>query len=277
MSIKVIIDSFFTTQGFNSNLEATLKSCGAEIYVSDHIRHYNENLYLPYAFLDITENVFVYGSIQFVEDMTNNYRHITSFYNPDRFEVSEYLSTIPVDYFLNSSGTFTTFGIFKSNPDKFFGNTEGVFIRPNSGKKIFTGLVITKENFLTEIRSLEQLSSVMDNTMIYVSPTKEIKREYRTIIVGNKVLSACQYMEDGELLIIKDPPNLDKAVKTAQLIADIEEHNRPDAYLVCDVAETVDGDFKILELNSLSTSDLYECSPKSLYCAFEHYVNEYYR
>lgn len=244
--------------------------------MSPYIRNYQDDFKIPSRFIQSDEPVFAYGTIQFIQDITKKHKNIVAFYDSTRFNVDQYLSTLPKQLFVNGDGVFLTYGLIKQDPlyaFRLFMEDE-LFFRPNSGNKLFTGLTMNRENVSIELNSLDQLSSATEQTLIYISRAKKIKREFRTVLVNNQVLDSCQYMVSGELSISKDVP--DEAIFLAQKLANIDNILKPDPYLVCDIAELENGEFKVIELNALSTSDLYKCSPTVLIKAFEYYINEHY-
>ena len=126
-----------------------------------------------------------------------------------------------------------------------------------------------------ELNGLEKTSGVSDNTLISVSKCYDIKNEYRFIIVGNKVLTGSQYLENKELKMDSTYPI--EAFNVAQKIAELPEENKPDPIaFVCDVAELNNGDFKVVELNSFSCSDFYQSDIKKAFVGITNYINKKY-
>jgi len=276
MKKKWIIDNFFNEKGYQENITRQLNLCGLDIFVSPYIRFVKEDFKLPERFI-IDEPVFAYGTIQFIQDLTKKYKNVIAFYSDKEFNLTEYLPKMPLALFLNGDNVFTTFGLLKKQPEKYFSlfNDNKLFIRPNSGSKTFTGQVINYNSLFEELNGLEKTSGVSDNTLISVSKCYDIKNEYRFIIVGNKVLTGSQYLENKELKMDSTYPI--EAFNVAQKIAELPEENKPDPIaFVCDVAELNNGDFKVVELNSFSCSDFYQSDIKKAFVGITNYINKKY-
>tara|TARA_B100000700_G_scaffold331722_1_gene467557 strand:+ start:36840 stop:37688 length:849 start_codon:yes stop_codon:yes gene_type:complete len=276
MKKKWIIDNFFNEKGYQENITRQLNLCGLDVFVSPYIRFIKEDFKLPERFI-VEEPVFAYGTIQFIQDLTKKYKNIIAFYSDKEFNLTEYLPKMPLELFLNGDNVFTTFGLFKKQPEKYFSffKNNKLFIRPNSGSKTFTGQVIQYNDFIEKIDSLEKTSSINDNTLISVSKPYDIKSEYRFIVVGDKVITGSQYLENGELKMDSLYPI--EALNIAQKIADLPEENKPDPIaFVCDIAKLSNGDFKVVELNSFSCSDFYQSDIKKAFVGITNYINKKY-
>ena len=270
--MKIVIDNFFEENGYIKGLKDKLEQAGFDVVVLEYIPYIKEDLALPEKFQG--DLVFAYGTIQFIKKIQNKYSNIVAFFNNEAFKVSNYLSNAGdgIDLFLNKDLFFITYGMLRQNPLRYFDmiGDDKVFIRPDSGNKVFTGTVLTKNNIKEELFHLDKFPSVVNNTILLVSSVKNIKREYRAVIVGNDVVAASLYLEDDEFKMSSDIP--DDVYEIAGKYASLPIDNKVDDYVVCDVAELSNGDFKIIELNSVSTSDLYMCDPHSLKLVAEHYM-----
>lgn len=265
----IVIDSYFNDLCSTGKYSDSLSEYFDRVIIVEFSIFSNNVIDIPED-----DHVFVIGSIQFVSYMTKNYPNVVSFYDEKRFEVSSYITQAgrKKDLFLNCSPLFTTYGLFKLDYGKYFDilSSDTVFVRPNSGKKIFTGLCIELSDIDHEVNGLDRLSSVSDTTMITISKAQDIVGEYRTIIVSDKVVAHSSYIEGGDITTTSIvPPG---AIQCAQEYASLGSNEKVDDYLVCDVARLRDGSFKIIELNSISTSDPYSCNLKFYYDAFTHYL-----
>ena len=272
----IIIDKLFIDTGWIENLDQKLQESGFNVFVSNYIKDLNDDLSLPKDFKNTENHVFIYGSIQFTKAFLSKYDHIVGFFDSNKLLAQKYLSNTPNHLFLNGKSIFITFGQLKQNKDWYYKlfNTNELFIRPDSSEKIFTGFLLHFESFDYEVNSLEQLTSVTNETLILLSKPQNILSEYRFFICNNEVLDGCQYIKNNEIETSKNVP--EEALEVAQKFANIDPYQRPDQYLVCDVCKKENGDFKIVELNAMSTSDLYVCNPSVLYQSFKSYLEEYY-
>ena len=199
--------------------------------------------------------VIIYGSHQFNRALQGRYTP-GSLGLTTRTAFSSYVSNIPPEWLLNHQGVMCTWKHF-SQRRAFWEWTYGgggVFVRPDSGFKTFTGQTISYDNWEEGIKLVDQTSSVMDETMIVVAPMQEILGEFRFVIADRKVVAGSEYRWDDKLDIRRDwPPECEEL---AQKVADLDW--QVDCVYVCDVALTPHGP-KIVEVNSFSCAGLYAC------------------
>lgn len=148
---------------------------------------------------------------------------------------------------------------------KTFGREDNaLFIRPSSGHKTFTGKVFHERHFQSDWDWVEEFTD--PDSLIIISSPKVIKKEWRFVVSGNRVVTGSLYREkigpigSGKYREI-DPDNYpaDKeALKKAIEIAD-EKYN-PDPMYVIDICETENGEMRLLEIGSFSCAGLYDCN-----------------
>ena len=201
--------------------------------------------------------VVLYGSHQFVKAINPDGR-----FQPgglgvnDRTAVTAYMSNLPLDWFLNKTGMFLTWSMFKQQAVELFDAyaSRTLFIRPNSGFKTFAGQVINLGTLDTDIETLDKLTGVMPETLIMINHTHEIEGEFRFVIADRKVITGSEYRWDGCLDIRIDYP--ESCFKLAELVA--QQEWQVDIVYTCDIALTKNGP-KIIELNGFSCAGLYAC------------------
>ena len=201
------------------------------------------------------ECVIVYGSMEFVKQQQSKGYVPGAYSQLKNLECVNYISNLDdPSILLNDEHVMITFSELCRRPNFFFKalNAEEIFIRPNSGQKIFTGCVLRKDNFDSEILSLKQLTSISHDTLILVSPAQKIKSEYRIAVVNRDVVAASRYQLNGEISLSKYAPL--EVIDTARKIA--QNTWQPDIAYIVDIAVTDNGS-KVLELNAISTSGLY--------------------
>jgi len=202
------------------------------------------------------ECVVVYGSIQFAKALAKHGLTYTpgAYGFSNKSDCTNYYPKIPKEYLLNYPYSITTWAELKRSKDHFkkmFFNT-ALFVRPNTGIKVFPGQSIYHERWDETIKLVEETSSVNDATLILVSNPKNIKEdEYRFVIVDKKVISGSKYNWSKET----SPDFPKEAEEVAQIIAD-QEWQLDTAY-TCDIAITPVGP-KIIELNSFGCAGLYD-------------------
>lgn len=175
---------------------------------------------------------------------------------------SHYKSYIPSEWFLNPD-RMTTWGMFCQNQNEYakrYGR--GVFIRPDTGNKTFTGQVLHMDNFQYEKELLEQTSNILPETIIWVAPQKTIIREFRVWISDNKVIASSEYSWNEDTKPLENIPKvvIDFANEIAKYSWQVDR-----AYVV-DIHLKPYGEItEIIEFNSFSCSGLYQCDSEKLF------------
>lgn len=201
--------------------------------------------------------VVLYGSHEFVKRINPDGR-----YQPGHLGVNErtrstqYMSNLPLDWFLNRDAKFITWAMFKHRAIEIFDEhqTDLLFIRPDSGYKTFAGQRVQRSLLDDDISTLEQISGVMSDTLIMVNPGIEIQGEFRFVVADKNVIAGSEYRWDGKLDVRRDWPQ--DCWDLAQQVAQHEW--QVDISYTCDVALTSKGP-RIVELNGFSCAGLYAC------------------
>lgn len=128
-----------------------------------------------------------------------------------------------------------------------------VFIRPNSGMKLFPGQVIYTDH-LTSLNSPD----LEARSIVLISKPRIIKAEYRFFVCGNEVVAGSQYRKDGQLSLTSVIDG--NAQSFAQSLVSLYQ---PDKVYSLDICEA-GGKFWLLELNSFSCAGLYACDASKL-------------
>lgn len=200
------------------------------------------------------ETTIVHGTIEFCRAFRKKYPFACpGVYSNENTENFNKYAVYLRDYLLNDEYYILPWGEFCAR-----GITKPIFIRPNSGLKQFTGFVITPDNFNFEINSKNQIERVDSDLLCVISPVRHIKNEYRFVIIDSKVIAASHYSwekDDLELDIPQECYNLAEIIAALPWQADY-------AY-ICDIALVGDGP-KVVELNSFSSSGLYNCDTKEI-------------
>ena len=157
-------------------------------------------------------------------------------------------------YLLNSPYCMFPFGDYqnlKPHLFKTFGRELNIFLRPDSGYKIFTGGLIAEQESMAHFLAN---SVVFDNEIVIASEPANISREWRLVVCDKKIVASSQYQKNG-LLDTQEGCPKDVYDFATQAIQDWQ----PELCFVIDVAQSGDSLF-VLELNSFSCSGLYECN-----------------
>jgi hypothetical protein len=159
--------------------------------------------------------------------------------------------------------------------DCAFLHVDKLFMRPNSGMKQFTGMVVTKEGFEEGV-NLASFYDIDPDMLVLVSNVWALHREWRFVVVDGKVISGSAYRDwsYGENLDISTNDYVlqkshsikvecfentvtqwdTNAWNAAQQCAD---RYNPDRCWTIDVARTTAGTYAILEIGCFSCAGLY--------------------
>lgn len=192
------------------------------------------------------------GSIDFVK----SYRHPFTDYFPgglltlENYKCSNYYKFFK-NRMLNYEYIMLPWWNLKDKKDlvfKAFPDSEKFFIRPNSGKKIFTGTTISKKWWDKELDIISSLpsSNIQDSDLILVSSYKEILAEYRLLMHKDHLIDYSIY--SGENQFTEDVFINFMASSTTYF---------PDILYTVDLAVT-ENSVKYLELNSFVSAGLYD-------------------
>lgn len=261
-AITFIMDARLLDETGHHHLPYALRTLGHTV----HLDAYQDPRAGTPAFIDTHgECTVLYGSIEFVEQrMDAGIYSPGAYYSRESYRCTYYLPTLPNGLVGNGRGVYLTFSDFVRRRDQLYRlfGVSRLFIRPDSGAKVFTGLCVTPENDAFELRSLMKLTQVTDETLILVAPAAEISAEYRFYIVEGKVITGSRYMINGKP--DKSPETDPQCLAVAELVANLPW--QIDLAYTCDVG-LFDGIAKIVELNAFSTSGLYDCDSVALFTA----------
>ena len=208
---------------------------------------------------DIKEPIFCYGSLNFISRIQKiNYKP-GSYCNFRNLECRNYYPKL-LPYLLNQKYEIIQWKELIHNSSYFLKTS--MFIRPNSGKKVFTGRVIYEEDLHRQL-DLE-FNRVEDNTLILISPVKEVIKEWRLFIIKNKVVTGCQFYENSELSVVPSYPR-----EVENLALKVSNIYNPDPVFVVDIGKINNDEYKVIELNGMSCSGLYACDAVKIVEAVE--------
>jgi ATP-grasp domain, R2K clade family 3 len=179
------------------------------------------------------------------------------FYHTSKYDVSYWASRFPQDIpWLNRHGVFIPYGNLSTHPiiKNLAGEDNRVFIRPNSGNKVFTGFdIAVDDTFSEELKKHMLFVRPEEETLCYVTPYKKIRDiEWRFWICEHEVVAYTPYSwgEDPELF--KAP---DSILELAEKVA--KSNFNPDYAYVADFVLDSTGNPYLVEINAASTSGIY--------------------
>lgn len=187
-------------------------------------------------------------------------------FNNTQYEVSYWLPridrNIPV---LNRNSIFLPYNSLLYATEKMIkgvANNEGkLFIKPNTGNKIFTGFTIEYSNkFKETVENQLMFSKPELETLCVVAPYNEIEEtEWRFWIAERKIIAYSPYAWESE-------PEFFEAPKEILEIAEKMTQNnwQPDCAYVVDFCITKNKEVMLLEINAASTSGVYSAKLEDL-------------
>lgn len=199
---------------------------------------------------DKDDCVIFFGSLGMAQDVRRKAPWIPGVYcDLPKFECTYYYPRFG-KYLLNENYVMLPFGDLMRRKQFLLdnlGKNGKIFIRPNSGFKIFGGTIL--DNW-----DLRYLTQRIDPEKLIIAATPEnIKYEWRLVVVNNKIIGGSQYIENDEIVHGSCPLFV---IDYGQEV--IENCNyKPERAWCLDICETGDGLY-VLEVNAFSTSGLYE-------------------
>jgi hypothetical protein len=131
------------------------------------------------------------------------------------------------------------------------GCDDEVFVRPSGCHKLFVGRRVHRESFAAALSP----TRYDPTTLVVIATPREIDREWRLVVLTNRVIAASQYAEGGTRSVAPGCPDEVRDFVAGMLR---ESPWRPDPIFMIDVCET-DGRLWVVEFNGFSCSWLYQC------------------
>lgn len=271
--VKWIVDTMLTeARNVTGDILAAIKKAGCDVYVTEYVPFEENQNYGFHPTWDMNPEYMsdnyvgsrpyaLYGTIGYVTKCKLPIFPGAYGIN-DNTNCNVYYSNLPQEWMLNSEFVMAPFKVIEGNPKRFFDlfGTDDLFIRPNSGRKLFTGYTITRENAAFELRASMSLTSVADDSICLISPAKKINSEFRFVVGNGEVIDGSEYRWDNVLDIRHDW--LEDCHKLAQKVA---QHSwRPDTCFTVDIADTPVGP-RVIELNGFSCAGLYACDKELVF------------
>lgn len=175
---------------------------------------------------------------------------------------------------LNSGGFFIPWGMLGRIPPKVLealaGEDGRIFVRPDSGQKIFAGQSVPAEPaaMAARLREIgEECKGVAPEALVLAAPHRRIEPvEWRFWIARRRIAAWAPYSWDGDVPWSEAPAAV---MEAAEKVAAAAWH--PDTAFVADIA--VHGDDALLcEINAASTSGVYGAPLQPLLCALRDVV-----
>lgn len=242
-------------QGLNENFDVSLRKMisaaselGTEIIFGKRERIRNTITFSKS--LDPAIPLVAYGSIQFIRNLS--VPHFA--YGWSGTDWANVASRIPRNWLLNDDYVMTSWGDLESNFDWWSDKLDstGLFIRPNSDKKVFAGQPIPRDDASIALPAIRNLTSVMPETICVASSIKYDFTEYRFFIVNRKIVGMSPYSSQNTNPVV---PAV--AIDFVNLLCQLDW--QPDSCYVIDVAVLADNTARLIEYNSMCCSGVYDC------------------
>jgi hypothetical protein len=213
---------------------------------------------------EISENpVVIIGSINAIMSL----RRLRTSHMPgdwclwENFRSTEYMTHFD-EYMLHNNFCFLPYKLLVDNYEGVYGNyqdyTGKIFIKSNSGAKLFDGTVVHYHQFHDAIKALG--NNIADTDLMLISTPSQIHKEWRVVIGSDdQVVTGSQYRDD---VGIKYSPVLTKGLRMFIEYVLQKVGWRPAPIFCMDIALTKDGRYGIIELGSVNCAGLYACDMK---------------
>lgn len=162
-----------------------------------------------------------------------------------RFLLNEHYTILPgIEAIRQADWLFSIFGPSDDEAGE-------VFVRPTGCQKLFVGRRVGREEF----RHVLSPARYDPQTLVVVAAARPIDREWRLVVVADRVIAASQYAVGGGRNVRPGCPAEVHAFAQHMLA---EVRWRPDPVFMLDVCESA-GQLRLVELNGFSCSWLYKC------------------
>jgi hypothetical protein len=206
--------------------------------------------------------VLAYGTFPFARQVQLHRRWVPGAWcDPDNLDCTTYFAHFG-KYLLNQNYAILPGVEAVRQQDwlfEVFGKDDEVFARPTGCGKVFTGRCIFKDDFVAALGP----TRYDPTTLVVVAAPREIGREWRLVVAGDRVVAGSQYAVEGSKCV--EPGYPDEVRAFAEAVLD-EIRWRPDPVFLIDIAES-GGRLWLVELNGFSCSWLYACDVRTVVAA----------
>ena len=219
--------------------------------------------------IDNPSPCMVYGSTALVQYAYDHGWGPHLYYAPEDFNYNAWLDNGLGELLLNGTySDITTVGDLKEN---YSTQNWDWFVRPIGDLKKFNSQLVASSRMEVWAESLAERNPGADidpDTEVLIAPArKDLLKEYRLFVVDGKIVSQCQYMNEGQLDIrVGDPDNL---WWMSDLLSDVAWTWEPARAYVMDIVGIIGGETKIVEFNTINASGLYACDPHAIVTAID--------
>lgn len=257
MNCKWLVEDIFPED--SQQLFDAFKALGIDYKTTDRIRSFNaigQEFRPPAAY-----PVVFYGSLDSAKLYQRESNYIPGVYFKQKAYYCNNYYPYYGSYLLNSNYIMLPYGELRRQKEFLYdklGQERTIFIRPNSGNKIFTGTLVYKEHFDKDITRMG-FYDVDPSELCVVAEPINIQAEWRFVIVKNKVVDGSLYKENNIVGSVHTYP------QEAYLLASkLCKYYNPDIAYCMDICRTNGGNYKLLEIGCFSCCGLYACDRKKV-------------
>lgn len=206
--------------------------------------------------------VVFHGTLSFASQLMRETNWIPgAYHNTPSYNCNSYYPFL-AKYLLANDYMMLPYGDLLRRKDALYekyGIDETIFIRPNSGGKVFTGQTVDYRYFDKDIPNLGY-HKLNPGEIVVVSHPRIIETEWRFIVADKKVITGSQYSVLGH----KDvSPHID--LKASALAEEIAWSGFEPARVWClDICKTISGNYYLLEIGCVSCAGWYACDPEPI-------------
>ena len=249
---------------FEENTDALVAACekyGHKAHIVGY-RPFDMEQVFP-TFDDTLDPVVFYGSLNLAHKLLNSGNFIGFpgvYYRPKQYNCSTYYAYFG-EVHVNGNCAMMPWAEFirrKGNlPFSEYGTKpSAVFVRPDSGSKLFTGTVVYNDTFDQNIKEITAYSDIEPHDMVLISEPRSVIDEYCFVVIGDEIITGSRYIAEGRLSSYR-VDKTHKAWKYAESILKKVKW-RPEEIFVLDICKTMCG-FEVMEIGCFSCCGLYDC------------------
>lgn len=247
---------------FAENLEGiynAIKSQGMEYKVVDYFPF--EGMKFADTFgTESQDCIITYGSLGMSKQVLKKTRWVPGAWcDLKKFECTYYYPRLG-KYLLNNHYMMLPYGELVRQYGLLadtFGRNDSLFIRPNGGDKSFSGKVIScgrAEQYIKDVQDLG-FYGIEPESLVAVSRPINLFEEWRLVIVEGQCVASSQYKENGLVKLREGCP-----LEVLKFAFEVVSTWQPERCWVLDICRTKARDFRVVEINSFSSSGLYVCN-----------------
>lgn len=255
--VNWVIDKYIF-EDYETKLADAIVRSGMNVHYYDELKT-DIGTFMGKRFTD-NDIVIFHGSLQHGRRVEKLPLYPGIFLTLDAYECYKYYGHFG-DYLLNN--VYRMLGLndvlrYKQHIFAGFG-TDSIFIRPSNGYKSFPGQTLPYKNFEQEFDILTKSYGGLEmDTLVVVSPAREIDEEYRFIVVDGKVVSGSLYMDKHNRSKWEAYYNRGCEDKEAWAFAEkMAKIYQPDKAFTLDVCKLPNGEYKLIEVNSFCCGSMY--------------------